>query len=144
MFSHLFSKFLSNFFTYIRWLLMFGGCFAMIFRTNGSQQGCDAYSQRVSALHIQNFSKLFSIVWNGLLYRTLRWRVKRDPPNWRPRLKTHPCPPCLGREIIIGCLEFSRLILSFDDRLIFNVSSDEVQWMILWLPFYDRLMGSGW
>ena len=67
--------------------------------------------------------------------------------------ETHPCPfpltrlpvafPCLGREIIIGCLEFSRDFISFDDRLIFNVSSDEVQWMILWLPFDDRLMGNG-
>jgi len=62
-------------------------------------------------------------------------------PSRREGERIHPDPfpltrlpvafPCLGREINIGWLGFSRVFLSINDRMLFNVSSDEVQWMIL-------------
>jgi len=42
-----------------------------------------------------------------------------------------PPRPSLFREGEHHWFKFSRDYISFDDRMLFNVSSDEVQWMIL-------------
>ena len=53
MFSHLFSKFLSNFFAQSRLFLINKGNFAQIIRTKAYKGSWNAYSQRIPALHIR-------------------------------------------------------------------------------------------